>query len=81
MINKAVQAFKKGEIVLIFDDDNRERETDMLCSRVFMTLNIMTTIRNELVAAFACLYLQKYHINLESHSYDVWKAAMKNIRY
>ena len=30
MIKRAIESFKKGEIVLIFDDDNRERETDMI---------------------------------------------------
>lgn len=39
MINKALTAFKKGEIVLIFDDDNRERETDMIVAAEFMTLS------------------------------------------
>ncbi|HHY01100.1 MAG TPA: 3,4-dihydroxy-2-butanone-4-phosphate synthase [Methanothermobacter sp.] len=47
MINKAVQAFKKGEIVLLFDDDNRERETDMIVAAEFMTPQYMTTIRND----------------------------------
>lgn len=47
MIKKAVEAFKKGEIVLIFDDDNRERETDMIVAAEFMTPQYMTTIRND----------------------------------
>jgi 3,4-dihydroxy 2-butanone 4-phosphate synthase len=47
MIKKAVEAFKKGEIVLIFDDDNRERETDMIIAAEFMTPQHMTTIRND----------------------------------
>lgn len=47
MIKKAVEAFKNGEIVLIFDDDNRERETDMIISAEFMTPQHMTTIRND----------------------------------
>lgn len=47
MINKALTAFKKGEIVLIFDDDNRERETDMIVAAEFMTPQQMTTLRND----------------------------------
>ncbi len=47
MIKKALESFKKGEIVLIFDDDNRERETDMIIAAEFMTPQQMTTIRND----------------------------------
>jgi 3,4-dihydroxy 2-butanone 4-phosphate synthase len=47
MIDKALQAFKKGEIVLIFDDDNRERETDMIVAAEHMTPQHMTTLRND----------------------------------
>jgi 3,4-dihydroxy 2-butanone 4-phosphate synthase len=47
MIKKAVEAFKNGEIVLIFDDDNRERETDMIVAAEFITPQYMTTIRND----------------------------------
>ncbi len=47
MIKKAIESFKKGEIVLIFDDDNRERETDMIVAAEFMTPQHMTTIRND----------------------------------
>jgi 3,4-dihydroxy 2-butanone 4-phosphate synthase len=32
MIKEAIKAFKSGEIVLIFDNENRERETDMIVS-------------------------------------------------
>jgi 3,4-dihydroxy 2-butanone 4-phosphate synthase len=47
MIDKALEAFKNGEIVLIFDDDNRERETDMIVAAEFMTPQHMTTLRND----------------------------------
>jgi len=47
MIKEAIEAYKKGEIVLIFDDDNRERETDMIVAAEFMTPQYMTTIRND----------------------------------
>ena len=47
MIKKAVEAFKNGEIVLIFDDDNRERETDMIVAAELMTPQHMTTMRND----------------------------------
>jgi 3,4-dihydroxy 2-butanone 4-phosphate synthase len=47
MIDQALKAFKNGDIVLIFDDDNRERETDMIVAAEFMTPEHMTTLRND----------------------------------
>lgn len=47
MINKALEALKNGEIVLIFDNDNRERETDMIVAGEFMTPEHMTQMRND----------------------------------
>lgn len=47
MIEDAIKAFKDGKIVLIFDNDNRERETDMIIAAEHMTTEHMTTIRNE----------------------------------
>ncbi|MCK9152345.1 3,4-dihydroxy-2-butanone-4-phosphate synthase [Methanobacterium alcaliphilum] len=47
MIQKALEALKNGEIVLVFDADNRERETDMIVAAEFMTPQHMTTMRND----------------------------------
>ncbi len=47
MIKDAIKAFKDGEIVLIFDNENRERETDMIIAAEHMTPEHMRTIRNE----------------------------------
>ena len=47
MIDEALKAFKNGEIVLVFDDDNREKETDMIVAAEFMTPKHMSTIRND----------------------------------
>ena len=47
MITKALDAFKTGEIILIFDDDNREKETDMIVAGEHMTPQHMTTLRND----------------------------------
>ncbi len=47
MIEKALEALKNGEIVLVFDSDNRERETDMIVAAEFMTSEHMTQIRND----------------------------------
>ena len=43
MINKALEALKNGEIVLIFDNDNRERETDMIVAGEFMLILLRTS--------------------------------------
>ena len=47
MIKEALEALKNGEIVLVFDSDNRERETDMIVAAEFMTPKHMTQIRND----------------------------------
>ena len=47
MINQALKAFRNGEIVLIYDDDNREMETDMIVAGEFITPQHMTTLRND----------------------------------
>ncbi len=47
MIKKALDAFKTGEIILIFDDDNREKETDMIVAGEHMTPQHMTILRND----------------------------------
>ncbi|MEG3225337.1 MAG: 3,4-dihydroxy-2-butanone-4-phosphate synthase [Methanobacteriales archaeon Met13] len=46
MIKEALKAYKKGEIVLIFDDDNRERETDMIVAGEFITPQQIAQMRN-----------------------------------
>jgi 3,4-dihydroxy 2-butanone 4-phosphate synthase len=47
MIKEALESLKNGEIVLVFDSDNRERETDMIVAAEFMTHKHMTQIRND----------------------------------
>jgi 3,4-dihydroxy 2-butanone 4-phosphate synthase len=47
MIKKVLDAYKKGEIVLIFDDDNRERETDMIIAGEFITPAQIARMRND----------------------------------
>jgi len=46
MIKKALKAFKSGEIVLVFDNENRERETDMIVAAEFITPEHIATMRN-----------------------------------
>lgn len=47
MIKKVLDAYRKGEIVLIFDDDNRERETDMIVAGEFITPTQIARMRND----------------------------------
>lgn len=45
MLNKAIESLKNGEIILVYDSDDRESETDMITAAEFMTTEKMTTIR------------------------------------
>lgn len=39
MIQEALKSLRKGEMVLVFDADNRERETDMIVAAEHITPN------------------------------------------
>ncbi len=45
MIEKALEALRNGEIILVYDSDDRESETDMITAAEFMSTEKMTTIR------------------------------------
>lgn len=47
MINDALKAIKDGEIILVFDSDNRERETDMIVAAEFITSKHLARMRND----------------------------------
>ena len=47
MINDALKAFKDGEIILVFDSDNRERETDMIIAAEFIKPQHLARMRND----------------------------------
>lgn len=47
MTKEAIKAFKDGEIVLIFDNENRERETDMIVAAEHITPEHMKIMRND----------------------------------
>jgi 3,4-dihydroxy 2-butanone 4-phosphate synthase len=47
MIKKALKSFKKGETILVFDDDNRERETDMIVAGELITPQQISQMRND----------------------------------
>jgi len=47
MINDALKALKDGEIILVFDSDNRERETDMIIAAEFIKPQHLAMMRND----------------------------------
>ncbi|MGZ7043007.1 MAG: 3,4-dihydroxy-2-butanone-4-phosphate synthase [Methanobacterium sp.] len=47
MINDALKALKDGEIILVFDSDNRERETDMIVAAELITPQHLARMRND----------------------------------
>jgi 3,4-dihydroxy 2-butanone 4-phosphate synthase len=47
MINDALKALKDGEIILVFDSDNRERETDMIVAAEFIKPEHLKRMRND----------------------------------
>jgi len=47
MIKDALKEFKDGEIILVFDSDNRERETDMIIAAEFIKPQHLARMRND----------------------------------
>ncbi|WP_455646089.1 3,4-dihydroxy-2-butanone-4-phosphate synthase [Methanosphaera sp.] len=58
MLNKAIEALKNGEIILIYDSEDRESETDMIAAAEFMTTEKMTTIR-KYAGGLVCMPISK----------------------
>jgi len=46
-IEKAIADLKKGKFILIFDDDSREAETDLVIASEFVTPNSIKTMRKD----------------------------------
>ena len=47
MIKKVLESFQNGKLILVFDDDNRERETDMIVAGEFITPKQIAKMRND----------------------------------
>ena len=47
MINEAINALKRGKIILIHDFNSRENETDMVVASQFITPEIIRTMRKD----------------------------------
>ena len=46
-VEKALEDIRKGKIVLVYDFDDRERETDMAIASEFITHEALRTMRND----------------------------------
>ena len=46
-IEKALEAVRKGQIILIYDFDDRERESDMTVASEFITYDKITQMRED----------------------------------
>ncbi|MDO5851233.1 MAG: 3,4-dihydroxy-2-butanone-4-phosphate synthase [Methanobacteriaceae archaeon] len=58
MINEAIKALQNGEIILVYDNEDRESETDMIMAAEFMTTEKMTTIRKN-AGGLLCMPISK----------------------
>ena len=47
MIKDTIKSFKNGEIVLIFDNENRKKETDMIIAAEHVTPEHIKIMRND----------------------------------
>jgi len=47
MIDDAIQALRKGQVILLYDYDNRERETDLVVPAEFMTPKLVYQLRHD----------------------------------
>ena len=47
MIIDALKSFRDGKVVLVFDDEKRERETDMIVAAELITPKHLATMRND----------------------------------
>lgn len=47
MIDDAIQALRKGQVILLYDYDNRERETDLVVPAEFTTPKIVYQLRHD----------------------------------
>ena len=49
-LDKALEAIRNGEFVLVFDDDDREGEVDMIIASEFVTPKSIATMRKMMQA-------------------------------
>lgn len=62
MLDKALEAMKNEKFVLVFDDDKRERETDMIIAAEFVTPNKVAQMRMD-AGGLICTALHDKYCN------------------
>ena len=54
-IEKALEAVRQGKIILIYDFDDREKESDMTCASQFITHDIIRQMRQDAGGLLCCI--------------------------
>ena len=62
-LQQAVEALRNGQIVLLYDADGREEETDMVVASQFATPEHLRTLRND-AGGLVCTTLAPEHHRL-----------------
>lgn len=62
MIDEAIKALQNGEIILVYDSDDRESETDMITAAEFMTTEKMTAVRKD-AGGLVCMPISDENCN------------------
>ena len=76
-VERALSALKKGEIICIYDSDDRERETDMVIASQFITPDVIRTMRKH-AGGLICATIAKSvadTIGLPFMADVIWHAA------
>ena len=60
-LDKALEAIRNGEFVLVFDDDDREGEVDMIIASEFVTPKSIATMRNSQNSHQTTFHMMKGH--------------------
>ena len=78
VLNEAVDAMKRGEIVLLYDDDTREKETNMVIGGQFVEHDIIKLLRKEAggIICLAIPYEMRRKMNLLSMTEIYEKAQL-----
>ncbi len=78
-IQKALQAVREGKIILIYDFDDREHESDMTCASQFVTYETVRQMRKDAGGLLCCItpYRLAKEIGLPFLSDVFWDARDK----
>ena len=90
VIEKAIEALRRGEFVLIFDEEGREEETDIVVASQFITPSKIRFMRRE-GGGLICTTLPERHAKIlglpylheifEKSGYEIFKYLTPRVRY